>query len=735
MEPAIEKTTILALLQSARHDEALQRARQYFATHAHDPEAHYLMGLACLLKCDYAASLKHLGKAAKLAPDDAVIQANLGIARLRGGDVKSAITALKHALALQPDYTLARYNLGCALIEADQAQAAIDCFQMLHQQHPDNAEYLCALADAVRETGQWRKAISLYRQVLEKDPRHGRAHTNMGPLMMHLGRLEEAVEHCRQAIAIAPDETLARKNLGDCLVQMERLDDAMDAYADAWEIQPDDAELCTAIGKVWLETADWREAASWFQKALDIDADHIGAQCGLAGIEREQGLLDAARERLEPLYERQRDNSDILLTLADIYWDDGDAEGALHVLQRLLALQPQRTALYAKIGNIHASAGDVNKAVEHYRQALAQQPNCIPALHGLATALKEKLPDEHAASLTALLQKPQLKAGALASVHNALAFYHDGRGEYETAARHMAEANRLQWAHKSIRGWAYDCDAFEQHIAWLMEHYNRDYFDALAKQTASLAADNDAPPEEAIRPVFIVGMPRSGTTLCEQILARHPRVLGIGERQFATQSFHFHADSMTGARPPGPEQRRQVAAQWRRQLDALRRQAGKPEARYIVDKLPDNYSLIGWILTLFPEAILIHMRRDPRDVALSCWLTQFGAIRWACHEAHIVHRIAQYRRIMQHWRQVLPGRLIEMDYEKLVREQEGESRRLLAAMGLDWHDDCLRFYESDRLVRTASITQVRQPAHTRSTARWRHYEAAIPALFRPLTKL
>jgi len=145
--------------------------------------------------------------------------------------------------------------------------------------------------------------------------------------------------------------------------------------------------------------------------------------------------------------------------------------------------------------------------------------------------------------------------------------------------------------------------------------------------------------------------------------------------------------------------------------------------------MPDNYSLVGWLLTLFPKARIIHAKRDARDVALSCWITQFGAIRWACNEDHLVERIKQYQRIMNHWHKVIPGRFIEMNYEDLVANQEIESKKLINYIGLNWDEKCLRFYESDRIVRTASITQVRQPIYKKSVAKWRSYENSISHLF------
>ena len=144
--------------------------------------------------------------------------------------------------------------------------------------------------------------------------------------------------------------------------------------------------------------------------------------------------------------------------------------------------------------------------------------------------------------------------------------------------------------------------------------------------------------------------------------------------------------------------------------------------------MPDNYHLLGFLAAVFPRARFIHCRRDVRDIALSCWITNFSQIRWAFDLEHIAHRILQYRRIMSHWRQVLPVPLLEVDYEELTADQEGVSRRLVDWLGLEWDDACLHFHRTERLVRTASVAQVRQPIYRRSVARWKHYEAMLKPL-------
>ena len=231
------------------------------------------------------------------------------------------------------------------------------------------------------------------------------------------------------------------------------------------------------------------------------------------------------------------------------------------------------------------------------------------------------------------------------------------------------------------------------------------------------------------RPVFIFGLPRSGTTLTEQILARHSQVFGAGELPLG----HEDLQALPGGSDADPPERlgrldadtaRCIA---QRHLDRLGELNGS--ARRVTDKMPENYLSLGLLAALFPRARFIHCRRDLRDVAVSCWMTQFRQVRWANDPDHIASRFHQYGRLMAHWRAVLPVQMLEVDYEETVADLEGVARRLVAWCGLEWEPACLTFHEGKRPVRTASVAQVRQPLYTRSVARWRNYEKALAPLF------
>lgn len=254
------------------------------------------------------------------------------------------------------------------------------------------------------------------------------------------------------------------------------------------------------------------------------------------------------------------------------------------------------------------------------------------------------------------------------------------------------------------------------------------------------------------RPVFIFGLPRSGTTLVEQILASHSRVFGAGELTFARDDFLALAALSGDSTEIAPgitaystanADAAAFAAMHRLDIATIARVARQHLGRLdrlnfsatrVTNKMPDNYLYLGLLATLFPRATFIHCRRDLRDVAVSCWMTAFEDLVWTCNTEHIAARVHEYNRLMEHWFQVLPVRILNVDYEETVSDLERAARRLVAWCGLDWEPKCLEFHKTSRPVRTASAHQVRQPIYTTSAGRWKNYEQSLAHLFAALER-
>ena len=371
----------------------------------------------------------------------------------------------------------------------------------------------------------------------------------------------------------------------------------------------------------------------------------------------------------------------------------------------------------SNLGSALEEIGDLQGAEDSFRAALRHNSRFAFAHYKLAELLGGKLPQKDLAAQRRLLEEMELTDAQRLLLHFGLAQVLDARGEYAEAAEHLDRGNALQLSEWRKCGQEYDPKEHEFLITRMIAVCTPDFFE----RVRGFGLESELP-------VFVVGLPRSGTTLIEQILASHSQVFGAGEIKLAGDTMAAlggqGADFIEGLRRLDRQTARRLASRHLERLRALSRAALR-----IVDKMPDNYLYLGLLASLFPRAKFIHCRRDLRDVAVSCWMTHFQEVRWANDQQHIASRFHEYQRMMEHWRKVLPVPLLEVDYEETVADLEGVARKLVAWCGLAWEPTCLEFHQAKRPVRTASAVQVRQPVFRTSVGRWKHYEHALASLF------
>lgn len=711
-------------MRAGRLASAKAAADRLLKRYPDHPDVCNLAGLVALEEGDAQAAADHWRRAIRAQPAEAVFHCNLSQAWRALNEPEKAKACLLEALRLRPDYPVAALNLGSLNFAQGEYAEALAAFERAAESAPRPALPVAYRADALRELGRIRAAIAAYEEALALEPNLAHAVGNLGLTLLSVGQTERALELTRRAAELAPDSGPAQMDLGSALHQLGRLEDAMEAYALAFERMPDSARLCTLIGSVWQETEQWAQAEAWYEKALALEPERLDARCNLAGTLCDAGGAEQAIGMYRDILGRRPDCFEASLGLGEALWADGDAAGAIAAMREAAALRPENAHVLARLASVLASAGDVEEANASNRAALAVNPGCIPALANLAQNLRGELPEEDARTMEGLLAKTWPRPGARATLHFGLAHYRDGRKDYRAAGRHAEIANALYAEHKRERGWLYEPEEYARYADRLIETCTPEFFRRVQGMGSASAV-----------PVFIVGMPRSGTTLVEQILASHPRVFGVGERNFASRAFNGLPAALGRSADPfaclaeiEAETVRALADWHLGQLSALAEKAGADGIVRIVDKMPDNYNLLGWLAAAFPKAKIIHCRRDVRDIAVSCWMTQFKEIRWAFDLRHIARRIVQYRRIMAHWRQTLPMPMLEIDYEETVRNQAAQTAKLLEFLELPWDDACLAFHKTERLVRTASVTQVRQPLYTGSLERWRRYEPFLGEL-------
>lgn len=707
----------LELHRSGRISEA---QACYFRAAAAEPtnsEAHHLLGVSFHQLGECSTALVHFDRAASLAPDASHVHSNRGETLRVLGRLEESESACRKAVAINPCNASGHHNLGVALLRLRRYAEAESSLQEAARLLP-RAQTSAALGDACRHLGRIREAIEHYESAAKADPSHAAARGNLAILYEQTGRCEEALAHAAASAAISPGNPVAHLHLGRVMLELGRINDAMESFAAGLDIDPDHPELCLRNGQAWQRVGNFKEAVRWSQRALRLDPELVEAKCLIAQVQSEAGDPETAAAAYRAILEERPSCREAEIGLARSLIEEGDAAGAATTLREAASRTPEAAAIHAALGEVLMNAGDLDGAVQSFRAAVEHNRRCVPACAGLATTLRGKADDEVVKRLESTLAEPWMTDGKRAAIRFALAQVYDGKGDYGRAGDELAVANELQKKAFIERDRGYDPAAHRRYVDRIVETFDENFF-------ARLAGAGDP----SKRPVFIVGMPRSGTTLTEQIIASHPSAYGAGERRFAQLS-------MEAAAPPGngllPERIRNATAEavkrsaiWH--LERLAKLDGGRSLR-VVDKMPDNCLNLGWIAATFPNARIIHCRRDVRDVSLSCWITSFARINWANDLEHMAERVIDYLRVMEHFRRVLPVPMLEIDYEETVADQAGTTRKLLDFVGLPWDDKCLEFHKTDRLVRTASVAQVRQPIYTRSVARWKRYEKHLKPL-------
>lgn len=712
----------LALHRSGRLDEAARLYGEILQENPWHADSWNLLGVVWHQKGESERAVELIRRAIQMTPNQPQFFVNLASALRALGRHGEAIDAARIALDRRPKLAEAQLALALSLQATDQREEAEATLLQMTADHPFDSRGPQALGNLYRESGRPDEALAAYREALARNGSDAAAHLGLGTMLLTLGQPFAAEPHLQRATELAPRVAAGWLNYGTCLIRLGRDAEAAKAFEKGLEVAPNDVMLAVNLGQAYLGTGRLAEAENCFQEVLKRRPDFAAAIHGLAEVRRRAERLEEAI----PLYEKAlaiEPTGGWHAGLAQALWEVGDVDRAIGVLKSAIEKSPRQAEQQVLLAGMLATAGDLEGAANACREALRLEPNHASALIELARVLREKLPASEVEALRGVLQQPLPPTQRIAA-HFAWAAVADARGEFAEAAEHFAQGNALVTEFNRAKGQDYDPRMWTDYVDRVIRAFDAEYF----RRTRGWGSESE-------RPVFIIGLPRSGTTLVEQILASHPQVHGAGERRFAHQALQRAAKELGGDAEKLDFLDRlsrevvQRSADWH--LEQMERLDGGQALR-VVDKMPENYVLLGWIVTMFPEACIIHCRRDVRDVALSCWMTNFAHVLWANDVGHIAGRVREYRRLMEHWQRTMPGRWYDLDYEKLVANPEAESRRLVQAVGLKWDAACLQFHQSRRYVKTASVAQVRQPIYAKSVGRWRHYETALSRLWREL---
>jgi tetratricopeptide (TPR) repeat protein len=666
---------ILSVALLRQNKDALATLRRAVELLPQDAEAHANLGAELRSRGEWEAALISLRQSLALQPRNPDALVDAGDAQRSLGRTREAVTLYQLALQINPGRGDVHNNLGNAFLELGENAAAVSCYRRALELRSNAAQVLCNLGNALRQLGELEEAMNCTRRALELAPGLSMAHNNLGLLLAARGERDAAITSYREALQHNPRYVEALINLGNALRQQGQRREALAAYQQAVELDPRRADSHSNLGHTLLESRRVREAAESFRSALALQPDHVAAHLGLAAAQRVQGLVSEAEATCEAALAFAPQNHDALVLLGELRADRGQFAQAQELFERVLIADPKFTSAYCSIA-------------AHRRMTRDD----ASWLQGAEALLDKPLP---------LADEIQLRY--------ALGKYFDDIGDYDPAFRNHQKANELTKRY----GGRYD----DEHLTALVGR--------IIKRCDTVFVRADWPASSASEePVFIIGMPRSGTSLTEQILASHPAVFGAGEVSFWDRAF----GRLEEPAPQGENQEPRLADLGQRYLQRLRERAGT--ALRITDKMPANFFYAGLIHAALPRARIIHLQRHPLDTCLSVYFQNFFNVSpYANDLNHLAHYYGQYLRIMAHWRSVLPEHaLLEVPYEGLVQDAQRWTRRMLEFIGLPWDPQCLEFHQTQRAVITASKWQVRQKINSGSVGRWRNYEKHLAPL-------
>ena len=654
-------------------------------------------------------------------PDLAEAQNILGVIQYRQGLVEEAIKSIKQAIKSNGAVANFHANLGEMLRQQGEIDKAITSLRRATRLNPNSAQAFNNLGIAYFDKTKFEDAAAMYRKAIEIDPSYSEPHNNLGNALRALGKTQEAVEMYDKALALRPDYAEAHNNVATLLGGTGRLAEAETSLRRSIELRPDNLAAYRHLANVLVQQSKTDQAIGVLNAALKKDPRSLANLVALARAHLKQGTITAAERIAKAALKLESDNTEALCVYGQTCQELDRPHEAVEYYEKALALRPE----YGECRNLLAialkSMGNFNRAQDELSALIDQQPGMVAAYSSMSDLVTFTADHPYFLAMQKLIDEAgDAQDERFMFLHYSIAKAYDDFGDVDSAFRHFSAGAAIKRARLN-----YD------------ESRSQAFFDGIKKTfDARFIADRSIKGHSSSLPIFIVGMPRSGSTLVEQILASHREVHGAGEIKVVSQAMHELRHVFPNM-APFPEIGTQMEALHyeyfaNHYLNATTRLS--EDASHITDKLLTNFYFLGVIYKAFPNAKVIHTMRNPVDTCLSCYTKLFKDDMAYSYDLRELGRYyKRYQALMAHWREVLPESfLLEVNYEEVVGEIEDKARQIVAFCGLDWDEQCLKFHESDRQVKTASVAQVRQPLYSTSVERWRRYEEQLQPLVEEL---
>ncbi len=645
----------------------------------------------------------------------------LGLITHQLGHPLLGISLVRQAVALNPAEPSYHLNLANLLMRQGQHDEAVACYWIALNLWPDSIEALNNCGTLLRDLGRPAEALEYYDRALALAPSLAEVHNNRGVALKDLNRPVEALASYETALAFKPSYVEALNNRGNALRQLTRLAEALASYDKALALRPDFAEALNNRASTLRDMGRLAAARADYDRALALRPDYLDALNNRGSTLRDLGHAAAALADYDRALMLRPDHAEVLNNRAAALRDLDRADEAVQCYDRALALAPGYADAWCNKGIVLNEIGRFSEANAAIEAAIRLVPTNARFYYNLNLTKKLRADDPHLLAMRRLAQNmaafgPEGQIYLHFALGKALADLND----HEASFGHFLHGNALKRSQI-----AYDEAATFANFASSQAAFTNDLI-----RTYQCAG------EPSRTPVFILGMPRSGSTLVEQILASHPQVFGAGE----IDDFEKAMADCNGAATSEPHPSQAAPPTLHLQLRQLgssylaRIRTMAPTADRIINKTPENFRFLGLIHLSLPNARIIHTRRDAVDTCLSCFTHLFvSGLSFTYDLAELGHYYRGYEALMAHWRSVLPSDvMLDLDYEQLVADPEAQARRIVAHCGLQWDPRCLDFHQTPRAVRTASTAQVRQPVYKTATGRRRTIEPFLEPLLAAL---
>jgi len=646
-------------------------------------------------------------------PSESLLHNISGVCYKATGQLELAVKCFEKAAEIKPDFADAHYNLGLTLQELNQLDAAVKSYQVtLALQH----NYVKAhnnLGIIYKELGQLEDAVKSYQEAIDLQPEYAEALNNLGVTFQELGKLDEAVNCYEKALKIQPDYFEVFNNLGNTLNLLSQTDKALNSYRRALAINPDYDDALNNIGIIYQEMGQLDEAIKYYKKVITINPEHSEANNNLGACHAGLGQFDAAVKNYGKAIAINPNYDEAYFNLGITLYELGQSDEALNSYKQALIINPDYSDAYNNIGVILEELGKLDEAFSSYIHALAIDPENTEFHRNLASMKNYKKGDSQLLQMQSLLSADNLSQSERIQLCFALAKAYADLGEKDKLFKVLNEGNQLR----------------KEELNYLVEKDLNNH-SLFRKVFISSIENSSTYVPLTFSPIFIVGMPRSGTTLVEQIISSHHKVYGAGELSTLDSliapimnDYVIHNKSLSEKKIFS------IRQGYSNNISNL-----NLSENIITDKMPTNFKNIGFILKAFPEAKIIHLKRDAMATCWSIYQLYFPdkSMGFPYNMEDLGRFYNSYNEMMAFWHELFPNKIYDISYEDLTTCQEEETRKLLEYCELEWDENCLNFHKNKRAVKTASSSQVREKMYQGSSEAWKKYKTQLKPLLNSL---